>query len=228
MSDVVQQLTDLPASNTEQLIKRVTHQFQERLVLAMSFSREDIVLLDLLLERGFSGRVIALDTGRLPEETYQLADEVKQHFQVEIEWYFPAAEEVEQLLRKQGSHSFRIGVNERKECCRVRKVAPLKRALVGASAWVTGQRREHSSTREHLPIVERDGLNAALIKLNPLADWSHQRVQEHTEQRGLPYNQLYDAGYVSIGCAPCSRAVVVGEDLRSGRWWWEEPEQKEC
>lgn len=198
------------------------------IALAASFSKEDIVLAAILSELRSDARVFALDTGRLNEETYEAAEAVRRKLGLRIEWHFPSREGVESLERGKGLYSFRDSLENRHECCRIRKVEPLTRALTGLSAWVTGQRREHGITRFNLPVVEVDQEHGGVLKLNPLAGWSAEQVDRFLSENGLPYNRLHDDGYPSVGCAPCTRAVREGEDPRAGRWWWELPEHKEC
>jgi len=202
--------------------------FHPDIALASSFSMEDIVLIAMMAEIRPDARIFALDTGRLHEETYEAAEAVRRTLGVRIEWYFPAAAAVEELERNKGLYSFRESLENRHECCRIRKVDPLSRALSGLRAWVTGQRREQAVTRRSLDIVEIDGTHGGILKLNPLAGWTEGDVKEYIRKRGLPVNRLIDMGYPSIGCSPCTRAVAPGEDPRAGRWWWENPEHKEC
>jgi phosphoadenosine phosphosulfate reductase len=196
--------------------------------LASSFSNEDIVLIDLLRKIAPRVRIFALDTGRLNEETLEIAETIRLRYQVEIDWYFPAAEAVEKLEREKGLFSFRESLENRHQCCQIRKVEPLRRALQGLAGWITGQRRDQGVTRGALQSIEIDQVNGGILKLNPLAYWSEEQVKGYIKQQRLPSNRLYQLGYASIGCAPCTRAVQPGDDARSGRWWWENPEHKEC
>ncbi|TAL17203.1 phosphoadenylyl-sulfate reductase [bacterium] len=196
--------------------------------LACSFSAEDIVVLDFLGEVSPGAKVFALDTGRLNEETYETAESVRQRFGVKIDWYFPDREGVEKLEGEKGLYSFRDSLENRHECCRIRKVEPLRRALSGLAGWITGLRREQSVTRTALEPIEADEANGGILKINPLLDWSWEEVLEYAKEKNLPVNRLHSKGYPSIGCAPCTRAVAPGEHSRSGRWWWENPEHREC
>jgi thioredoxin-dependent adenylylsulfate APS reductase len=171
--------------------------------------------------------VFTIDTGRLPQETYNVMDHVREKYGIPIEVYFPRAEDVEEMVRKHGLNLFYKSVELRILCCHVRKVEPLKRALSGLDAWITGLRREQAPTRAVIKKVEVDHVNGGIIKINPLADWTSQQVWEYIREKGVPYNALYDHGYLSIGCAPCTRPIKQGEDPRSGRWWWEKG-IKEC
>lgn len=196
--------------------------------LACSFSMEDVAIIHIAHEAGLKLGVFALDTGRLNEETYEVADALVECYRLKIDWYFPKHDAVEKLERSEGLFSFRESLDKRHACCAIRKVEPLSRALKGVAGWVTGMRREQSATRSNLAPIEVDTLNGGIIKINPLFDWSEEQLVAYTEEHHLPKNRLYSQGYRSIGCAPCTRAVKPGEDARGGRWWWENAEQKEC
>ncbi len=196
--------------------------------LACSFSLEDVAIIDIAHDAGLVMGVFALDTGRLNEETYEVADALVERYRLKIDWYFPKHEEVEQLEKADGLFSFRESLDKRHTCCHIRKVEPLSRALKELKGWVTGMRREQSVTRGDLRAIELDELNGGILKINPLIDWSEEQLVSYTEERHLPKNRLYNLGYRSIGCAPCTRSVKPGEDARAGRWWWENPENKEC
>ncbi|MBI2902447.1 MAG: phosphoadenylyl-sulfate reductase [Candidatus Methylomirabilis oxyfera] len=202
--------------------------FSPKLALANSFGAEDVLLIDMLSTLHPPTKIFTLDTGRLPEETFEVMERVLERYKVAIESYFPEREAVERLERERGFYSFRRSVEERKFCCRIRKVEPLGRALVGVDAWMTGLRREQAATRTGLDIVEIDESHGSIVKLNPLAAWTEQQVWDYIRTHNVPYNALHDRGYPSIGCAPCTRAVQPGEDIRAGRWWWENPTTKEC
>jgi phosphoadenosine phosphosulfate reductase len=196
--------------------------------LACSFSLEDVAIIDIAHGAGLPLGVFALDTGRLNEETYEVADALVERYNLAIDWYVPKHHEVQQLERAEGLFSFRESLDKRHACCRIRKVEPLSRALKGLAGWVTGMRREQSVTRSDLQAIESDPLNGGIIKINPLIDWSEEQLISYTDEQRLPKNRLYSQGYRSIGCAPCTRAAQPGEDARAGRWWWENPEHKEC
>jgi len=196
--------------------------------LACSFSVEDAVIIDLMHKGGLLIGVFALDTGRLNEETYEVADLIVERYGISIDWYFPRTEAVEKLEREKGLFSFRESLENRHKCCGIRKVEPLGRALGGLAGWVTGLRREQSVTRSDLASLEIDRNNGGILKINPLLEWSEEQVLEYAKQYKVPVSRLYGQGYRSIGCAPCTRPVAVGEHARSGRWWWEDPEHKEC
>ncbi|MDD2883940.1 MAG: phosphoadenylyl-sulfate reductase [Dechloromonas sp.] len=194
---------------------------------ANSLGAEDMVLTDLILKAKLPIEIFSLDTGRLPLETYDLMAAVHRHYGHKLKVYFPQAEEVESFVRNHGINAFYDSVTLRKACCYARKVEPLKRALAGKRAWITGMRAEQAATRGNLATREYDEGNG-LEKFNPLADWSEKEIWTYIKQHAVPYNALHDTFYPSIGCAPCTRAISPGEDIRSGRWWWENPESKEC
>jgi phosphoadenosine phosphosulfate reductase len=196
-------------------------------VLASSFSVEDMVLTDLIDRHKLAIGIFTLDTGRLPEETYTLMQQTRARYRTPVAVYAPQAAAVEAYVAANGPNAFYDSVELRQSCCAIRKVEPLKRALAGKQGWVTGQRRQHSVTRRDLPLREWDADNA-MHKFNPLAAWSNEDVWAYVKANDVPYNALHDRGYASIGCGPCTRAITVGEDIRAGRWWWENPETKEC
>jgi len=196
-------------------------------VFANSFGAEDMVLTDLISKHAPQIGIFSLDTGRLPAETYALLDRTVSHYGITINTYFPDAKEVEVFITDKGANAFYNSVELRKECCRIRKVEPLKRALSGNKAWITGLRREQAATRTELPASEWDDGNG-LFKFNPLTEWSQDDVWNYIKHFDVPYNELHDRNFPSIGCAPCTRAISAGEDLRAGRWWWEDPLSKEC
>lgn len=196
-------------------------------VFANSLGAEDMVLTDLIVGDKLPIEIFSLDTGRLPLETYELIAEVKKRYGLALKLYYPRHDLVEAWTRENGINAFYESVDLRKGCCYVRKVEPLRRALAGRKAWITGMRAQQSATRDGLPLQAFDEGNG-LEKFNPLADWSEKEVWAYIKQNGVPYNALHDKFYPSIGCAPCTRSVTPGEDIRSGRWWWENPESKEC
>jgi phosphoadenosine phosphosulfate reductase len=192
-----------------------------------SFGAEDMVVLDLIRSHALPIAMFTLDTGRLPEETYRLMQRVEQRYGRCFATYFPDAGEVEALVARNGINGFYDSVDKRKACCAVRKLAPLARALAGKRAWVTGLRAGQSVTRSALAPREWDA-TWMLEKFNPLADWTEEDVWSYLRGHDVPYNELHDRFYPSIGCAPCTRAITPGEDVRAGRWWWEQPDSKEC
>ena len=200
---------------------------QQQITFANSFGAEDMVLTDIILRERLPIGIFSLDTGRLPAETYTLMAETEKTYQTRLQVYFPRLETVEHYVQTHGINAFYESVELRKACCHMRKVEPLQRALKGKKAWITGMRAEQSATRTDLPLRQFDAANG-LEKFNPLSDWTEQEVWAYIRIHGVPYNKLHDQFYPSIGCAPCTRAVAVGEDIRAGRWWWEDPENKEC
>jgi phosphoadenosine phosphosulfate reductase len=215
----------LAGADAAQVLAWAEARFGERAAIASSFGVEDVVLIDLAALHAPRLAVFTLDTGRLPPETYEVMEQVRRRYGIRIESVFPERTAVEKLECEKGFFSFRGSVEERKECCAIRKLEPLSRALAGRAAWVTGLRREQSPTRAAVEIVE---IGSGLLKLNPLAGWSEAQVWKYARERQVPVNALHEQGYPSIGCAPCTRAVAPGEDVRAGRWWWESPEHKEC
>jgi phosphoadenosine phosphosulfate reductase len=217
------------ACKPEALLQWATNRFGPKITLACSFGGvEGIIVLDMLSKMRVSPRVFVLDTGRLHEETYRTMERCRERYGIELEVFTPRADPLQSLLRKKGPFSFYDSVENRQECCFIRKVEPLRRALAETDHWVTGLRRQQSITRHQLPKVENDVEHGSIFKLNPLADWTDEQVWEYAKRENIPYNKLHDQGYPSVGCAPCSRAVLPGEDIRAGRWWWESAENKEC
>ncbi len=211
----------------EDLLLWAGQRFEGRLAFATSLGLEDQVLTDLIVRSGANIPLFTIDTGKLPEQTLRLIEQTERRYSLEIEVLRPDAEEVRKMTRRHGPAPYYTSVALRKLCCHVRKVAVLRRRLAGLDAWVCGLRREQSVTREDVDTVQWDGANR-LVKINPLADWTLDRVWTYIRKHDVPYNALHDESYPSIGCLPCTRAVLAGRDIRSGRWWWEEPEQKEC
>jgi phosphoadenosine phosphosulfate reductase len=195
--------------------------------LANSFGAEDMVLTDMIARHYPKISIFTLDTGRLPQETYDLMQKVKQRYDVTVRAYFPDATTIEDYVAQYGPNGFYNSVDLRKRCCYIRKVEPLKRALAEKRAWITGMRREQSTTREELEVSVFDTIHG-IHKFNPLYNWTEKEVWDYIKQHDVPYNALHDRFYPSIGCAPCTRAITPGEDIRSGRWWWENPDSKEC
>lgn len=212
--------------HAERLLKRIEAQHPP-VAFASSFSIEDMVLTDLISKSKLNIEILTLDTCRLPEETQGLIQEARRHYDLHINVYFPDSSVVEAHVNAHGPRAFYESVALRRTCCHIRKVEPLRRALKGKRAWITGLRREQSLTRSDMPLCEWDEDNQ-LHKFNPLAEWSTDEVWAYIWRFEVPYNALYDKGYASIGCAPCTRAITGGEDIRAGRWWWENAETKEC
>ncbi|MDC9725532.1 MAG: phosphoadenylyl-sulfate reductase [Gammaproteobacteria bacterium] len=210
----------------KQILADITANY-ELTTLASSYGAEDMVLMDLICKFAPEIDIFTLDTGRLPKETYDVMQEAKAHYKRDVKVYFPDAAEVEAFVTEQGPNAFYNSVELRKQCCGIRKVKPLKRALEGKKAWLTGMRRSQAVTRSELPVSEWDE-TFGLQKFSPLTDWSNGDVWAYIKAFDVPYNKLHDQGVASIGCAPCTRAITAGEDIRAGRWWWENPESKEC
>ena len=196
-------------------------------VLANSLQAEDMVLTHAIATAGLPIGLFVLDTGRLHADTLGLIDAIRQRYSLQVEVYRPQAAAVENYVQLHGRDAFYRSLELRQRCCGIRKVEPLARALAGKRAWITGQRREQAASRAELAEHEYDTVHG-LEKFNPLATWSESEVWQYLREHGVPYNRLYDEGYRSIGCAPCTRPVLPGEDARAGRWWWEQPETKEC
>ncbi|HHI94441.1 MAG TPA: phosphoadenylyl-sulfate reductase [Gammaproteobacteria bacterium] len=195
--------------------------------LASSFSIEDMLLLDVISKHAPEIDVFTLDTGRLPAETYELMQKTYERYGPVVEVYAPDCSVLAEYVQTQGPNAFYNGVEQRKQCCAIRKLAPLKRALSTREAWITGLRREQSVTRSDMQRMEWDEAHG-IPKFNPLLDWSEQEVWAYIRENDVPFNELHTKGYPSIGCAPCTRAIAEKEDIRAGRWWWENPESKEC
>ena len=211
---------------TEQTLTRIAAEFSPA-VFASSLAAEDMVLTDMILKAKLPIGIFSLETGRLHQETLAVLDKVKARYDHNITLYRPQPEAVAAYVEQNGLNAFYNSVEMRRECCRIRKVEPLGRALAGNKAWVTGQRRAQSTTRAELHVQEEDAAHG-MTKFNPLADWSEEDVWAYIRANDVPYNALHDQGYPSIGCEPCTRAVQPGEDVRAGRWWWENPDSKEC
>ena len=218
----------LESRSAQEIIRWALETFGSKVALASSFGAEDVAIIDMLAKINPTARVFTLDTGRLNQETYDVMDKIREKYRVSIEIMFPKTDAVEQMVREKGLNLFYHSIENRKLCCRIRKVEPLNRALATVDAWITGLRREQVVTRASVKKVDLDKDHGGIVKINPLADWTWEQVMAYVKEHGVPYNVLHDQGYPSIGCAPCTRAIKPGEDFRAGRWWWEQPEQKEC
>ena len=217
---------DTLVANTTATLSHIAAEFTPA-VFASSLAAEDMVLTDMILRAKLQIRVFTLETGRLHKETLDVLDRIKETYNYEIALYRPDPAAVDAYVQQNGLNAFYDSVEMRKECCRIRKVEPLNRALAGNKAWITGQRRTQSTTRAALDVQEQDEAHG-MVKFNPLADWSEDDVWHYIRSNKVPYNLLHDKGYPSIGCEPCTRSIQPGEDVRAGRWWWENPESKEC
>lgn len=221
--EIKQEIEELPISDS---IAAVASLFPEKVIFSSSLGQEDQVITDVIFKNNIPVRIFTIDTGRLFNETYELLDKTMVRYKKSIQVYFPEAGDVEEFVIAKGINSFYGSVENRKECCHIRKVKPLNRALTDAKVWITGLRAEQSDNRKEMPVIEWDN-SRQLYKFNPLINWRYEDVMDYLKEFNVPYNSLHDKGFPSIGCAPCTRAVEPGEDTRSGRWWWE-TSQKEC
>lgn len=228
MTIAEQDLARFDDAAAEDVLGWALDEFHPRVAISAAFLAEDMVVIDLAHRIRPDVRVFTLDTGRLPQETYALIDEVRSKYGIDVEVQFPDATQVEAMVRKHGLNLFYKDQGLRLLCCQVRKVFPLEKALSGLDAWMTGLRREQNVTRANVGKVEIDHVHGDMVKVNPIADWTKEQVWGHLRANKVPTNALYDQGYTSIGCAPCTRAISPGEPDRAGRWWWEDPESKEC
>lgn len=211
----------------EKVLKYVSENFKGQAALSSSLSFEDQIITDLICSVDKGIRIFTLDTGRQFPETYDLMERTNARYGIKIEVFFPDFKKVQEMVGKHGINLFYDSIELRHMCCNVRKVEPLKRALQGVSVWISGLRRSQSITRANMNMVEYDAADDVL-KLNPLILWSEEDVKKYVSDNSVPYNKLHDKGYPSIGCQPCTRAVAPGENIRAGRWWWEDPEKREC
>ncbi len=211
----------------EEAIKYFVDQYPGEIALASSLGAEDQVLTHMIAGIDKSIKIFTLDTGRLFPETYDLIEKTNSRYKINIEVYFPNADKVQQMVNTQGINLFYYSIENRKTCCHIRKIEPLKRAFSGLKVWICGLRKYQSVTRTNNQLVEYDEQNN-LLKINPLINWTEEQVWNFIKSNRIPYNALHDQGFPSIGCQPCTRAIMPGEDVRSGRWWWERPEEKEC
>ena len=220
---------ELEPRQAQEILIWAIENFHPRLALSCSFGApEGLVLLDLMHRLEPASRVFVLDTGRLPQATYDLMDRIRDRYGKPVEVVFPCAEDVQAMVREHGLNLFYESVEKRQLCCRLRKVEPLRRHLADLDAWVTGLRRDQGITRSEVKKVELDPVHAGIVKVNPIADWTSEDVWKYVRTHGVPVNRLHAQGYPSVGCDPCSRAIAEGDDPRSGRWWWENAETKEC
>ena len=218
---------ELKDANPQEIIKNVVDRFNQKIALSSSLGAEDQVLTDMLLKIEPNARIFTLDTGRLFAETYDLIDRTSRKYKKKIEVLFPDYKRVEAMVNTKGINLFYDSIQNRKECCHIRKIEPLQRAFAGLDAWICGLRASQAVTRKDIDVIEWDA-NNKLVKVNPLARWTEEQVWEYIHANRVPYNGLHEKGFPSIGCQPCTRAVAEGEDVRAGRWWWENPDTKEC
>ena len=222
-----QLLQKIEGKSINDQFKILAEEFKGAIVFSTSLGQEDQVITDIIFKDNLEIEVFSLDTGRLFEETYKVLQKTIEKYNKKIEVYFPEYEQVQELLTQKGPYSFYESVENRKECCNIRKVIPLNKALKGNKLWITGLRAEQSEARTELPLIAWDD-NFKLFKFNPLKNWSLEQVVDYLKENNIPYNTLHDKGFVSIGCAPCTRAIKPGEHIRTGRWWWEDNSKKEC
>jgi phosphoadenosine phosphosulfate reductase len=219
-------IEQIEQASLPQALAGIAGLFPGEVVFSTSLGQEDQVLTDAICRNNVPVRIFTLDTGRLFNETYQLIERTAARYKRNIDIYFPFAADVEAFANERGVNGFYESMENRKLCCHIRKVEPLNRALKGAKVWITGLRSEQSANRTDMPLIEWEE-SRQLYKFNPLLHWKFEEVLEYIQQNNVPYNPLHDKGFISIGCAPCTRAVEEGEDIRAGRWWWE-TSQKEC
>lgn len=224
----IPQLQDLQKElPPNQFLETISKDFPGRIIFSSSFSFEDQVITHLIAEQNLPIQIFTLDTGRLFAETYSVWNSTLERYKISIKAFYPDQVFLEPFVEKKGPNAFYESVENRKDCCYIRKVEPLKRALEGNAIWVTGLRAEHSAARQDLQSIEWDESNQ-IIKYHPLLHWTTEQVSAFIKTNNIPYNPLHDKGFVSIGCAPCTRAIKPGEDFRAGRWWWEDANKKEC
>lgn len=226
--EIVQQLNEkLQGKSSVDILEYIALHYPGTVKFASSMGAEDQVITHMLAKLDSPMEIFTLDTGRMFPETYDLIEKTEARYKLKIKIFFPDAASVEKMVNEKGINLFYRSIENRKQCCGLRKIEPLKRALNGLKGWVTGLRKEQSTTRTNMMIVEWDE-NNQMLKFNPLLHWSEKQLWDYIKKNNVPYNVLHDKGFPSIGCQPCTRAVAPGEDVRSGRWWWENPETKEC
>lgn len=217
----------LAGKSAQEVIEWFLKDFEGKVAFSTSLGAEDQVITQMIAQVGVPADIFTLDTGRLFPETYDLLDLTSKKYDLKIRVMFPDASRVENMVNEKGINLFYDSIENRKLCCHIRKIEPLKRAFAGLDAWICGLRREQSVTRKDMRLVEWDE-NNDLIKVNPLIEWTETELWDYIKVNHIPYNKLHDTGFPSIGCQPCTRAILPGEDVRAGRWWWENPETREC
>ncbi len=228
MSIAAEQLPSFEDQSAEEVLTWALDEFHPRIAISASFQAESMVIIDLATKIRPDVHVFTLDTGRLPQATHELIDQVRHRYDIKIDVHAPDSERVRAMVRQHGMNLFTRHQTLRMLCCHIRKVEPLQRALSGLDGWISGLRRDQSANRAQTPKVLIDADHGGIVKVNPLVDWSRDRVWEYIREHKVPYNELYNKGYTSIGCDPCTRAIQPGEDERAGRWWWENSDYKEC
>ena len=224
INEINEQLKDRSA---EEVLSYFINEYKDKIALASSLSAEDQVLTDMIIKKDKNIKIFTLDTGRLFQETYDLIEKTNNKYNIKLDVYFPDTTNVEKMTKEKGVNLFYECIENRKLCCHIRKIDPLKRAFKDLEVWICGLRKEQSITRKEINLIEWDCDNN-LIKVNPLLYWTEDKVWNYIRNNDVPYNKLHDRNYPSIGCKPCTRAVMQSEDIRAGRWWWEKPENKEC
>jgi len=212
----------------QDVIKWAIDNLHPRLAIASSFGAEDVVIIDMTMKINPKARVFTLDTGRLNQETYDVMDQVREKYNINIEVMFPDQNEVEQMVRVNGMNLFYQSTGNRKLCCGIRKVHPLNKMLSSLDGWITGLRSDQTDVRSTAQKIEIDEQHNNIIKINPIIEWTWEQTWDYIKKNNVPYNKLHDRGFPSIGCEPCTRAIKSGEPQRAGRWWWESDGQKEC
>lgn len=226
-AEQIQQLNER-LKTPQEVLRWALDELHPRIAMASSFGAEDVVVIDMLMKINPKARVFTLDTGRLNQETYDVMDEIRDRYNINIEVMFPDTGEVEQMVRVNGMNLFYQSVGNRRLCCGIRKVHPLKKILSGLDGWITGLRADQTGVRSSAQKIETDAQHSDIIKVNPIIEWTWEQTWDYIKKNNIPYNKLHDKGYTSIGCEPCTRAIKPGEPLRAGRWWWEGDTQKEC
>ena len=228
MRDIVNQYRkQIKGASTLKILAYFAEKYKGEIAFSTSLGAEDQVLTDMIYKIDPLVRIFTLDTGRLFQETYNLLNITEKKYGIKIQLYFPSASRVEEMVKDKGINLFYESVENRQLCCQIRKIEPLRRALNGMKIWISGVRKEQSVTRQEFELIDWDESHK-VIKLLPLVDWTESQVWDYLKEKKIPYNELHDKGFPSIGCLPCTRAIKPGESLRSGRWWWELPENKEC
>lgn len=226
-ADQIQQLNE-NLKTPQEVLQWSLDNIHPRIAMASSFGAEDVVVIDMMMKINPKSRIFTLDTGRLNQETYDVMDEIRKKYDINIEVMFPDQNEVEQMVRVNGLNLFYNSIGNRKLCCGIRKVHPLNRMLSTLDGWITGLRADQTEVRLKANKIEIDEQHNGIIKINPIIEWSWEQTWDYIKKNNIPYNKLHDNGYPSIGCEPCTRAIKPGEPLRAGRWWWESDSQKEC
>jgi len=214
-------------TSSEEVLNYFLEQYKGKIALASSMGAEDQALTDMIVRIDPTAKIFTLDTGRIFPETYDLIEKTNARYKININIYFPEREQVEKMVNEKGVNLFYESIENRRQCCHVRKIVPLQRALAGLDVWISGLRKSQSVTRSDMQMVEWDERHG-LIKINPLLNWSEEDVWDYIKKHNVPYNKLHDKGFASIGCQPCTRALKPGEEVRDGRWWWENPQLREC